>query len=250
MAGHSKWANIKHRKARMDAKRGKAFTKAVKAISSAARRGGGDPAANPELRLAVEKAKAANLPAENIERAIAKATGTLEGVSYEAFTYEGYGPGGVAILLEGATDNRNRTVADLRHAFSKHGGNMGESGCVAWMFDAKGILVIDKAKLPSPDEAMEIALEAGADDFETEDNVYTVTTPPEAFVAVRDAFAAAGVDEFISDELTKVPQTTLTLGAEEARTTLKLLEVFEDNDDVENVYSNLELTDDNLAQME
>lgn len=244
MAGHSRWANVKHRKARADAKKGRAFTKAVKAIASAARRGGGDPAGNPELRLAIEKGKAANLPQENIDRAIAKATGTLEGVSYEAFTYEGYGPGGVAILLEGATDNRNRTVADLRHTFSKHGGNMGEAGCVAWMFDAKGFLVIDATRVESTDAAMEIALEAGAEDFEVEGDIITVTTPPDAFVRVRDAFVKAGVEEFISDELTRVPQSTMSLPLEQARSTLALLELFEEYDDVENVYSNLELSEE------
>ncbi|MEO1292176.1 MAG: YebC/PmpR family DNA-binding transcriptional regulator [Pseudomonadota bacterium] len=241
MAGHSKWANIKHKKAAADAKRGKVFSRIIKKIASAARRGGGDLDANPELRLYVDKARAVNMPNDNIERAILKATGQLEGVSYEEFSYEGYGPGGVAILLEGSTDNRNRTVGEIRHAFSKHGGNMGENGCVSWMFDTRGIFVISSAQVDDADELMMVAAEGGAEDFEQDGDAVTITTEPGDFMNVRKVLEEAGYTDFVTDEITKLPQNTLTLSGKEAETAVKLIDFFEDYDDIENVYSNLEI---------
>lgn len=244
MAGHSKWANIKHKKAREDAKKGKVFTKLVKNITVAARRGGGDPDMNPELRLAIEKAKAANMPQDNIKRAIMKATGQLEGVSYEDFSYEGYGPGGVAIMVMGSTDNKNRTVGNIRHFFTKQGGNLGQDGCVAWMFKNKGIITVAEDAM-DVDRLMEIALESGAEDFEQEDGVVTITTEPSDFPAVRDALASAGVEEFISDEVTWVADTNMTPEElSDAKRVVKLIDMLEDDDDVENVAHNLEMTDE------
>ena len=250
MAGHSKWANIKHRKAAQDAKRGKAFSHIIKKISSAARRGGGDPDMNTELRLYLQKAKAVNTPKENIERAILKATGQLEGVSFTDFTYEGYGPGGVAILMEGSTDNKNRTVAIIRHAFAKAGGNMGENGCVSWMFQAKGILSVSADKIDDPESLMELALEHGAEDFEDEDDVVTITTEPADFLALRDAIEASGVDEFLNDEITMVAENQITPDLDTAQKVLRLIEALEDNDDIESVYHNLDISDEVAAQLE
>ncbi len=244
MAGHSKWANIKHKKARQDKKRGKVFSKLSKKISSAARRGGGDLDSNHELRLYVDKAKDANMPNDNIERAILKATGQLEGVTYTDFTYEAYGPGGVAFLLEGSTDNKNRTVAQIRHLFDKNNGNLGESGCVAWMFHSQGIISISADLVDDADELMMLALESGAEDFEQEDGVITITTTPTEFLAMRKALKEAGFDDFMSDEVTKVSETTLSPDLATVRQNMRLLEVLEDDDDIENVYHNLELTDD------
>ena len=244
MAGHSKWANIKHRKAAQDAKRGKAFSTLIKKISSAARRGGGDPDTNVELRLWLLKARDANVPKDNIDRAIAKATGQLEGITFTDFTYEGYGPGGVAILLAGATDNKNRTVAELRHAFSKHNGNLGENGCVAWMFQDKGIISIEEAKVGDADALMELALENGAEDYEVEDGVVTISTTPEDFMGLRDALVEAGHTEFMTDEVTKEAETKIEPDLGTTRTAMKLIDFLEDYDDIENVYHNLELTDE------
>ncbi|MBH25568.1 MAG: YebC/PmpR family DNA-binding transcriptional regulator [Myxococcales bacterium] len=249
MAGHSKWANIKHKKAAADAKRGKVFSKIVKKIASAARRGGGDIDANPELRLYVDKARAVNMPNDNIERAILKATGQLEGVSFEEFSYEGYGPGGVAILLEGSTDNRNRTVSEIRHAFSKHGGNMGENGCVSWMFDTRGIFVISTDEVEDPDELMLAAADAGAEDFELEEDAVTITTEPGDFIQVRKGLEEFGITDFITDEITKLPQNTLTLTGKDAETAIKLIDFFEDYDDIESVYSNLDIDDETAEAM-
>ena len=249
MAGHSKWANIKHRKAAVDAKRGKVFSKIIKKIASAARRGGGDPDANPELRLHLNKAKAVNVPQDNIQRAILKATGQLEGISFEEFSYEGYGPGGVAILLEGSTDNRNRTVSEIRHAFSKNGGNMGENGCVSWMFETKGILVISEELVEDADELMMLAVEAGADDFEQEDQAFTITTTSTEFMAVRGALVESGISEFLTDEITKLPQNTLTLTGQQAKTALRLIDYFEEHDDIENVYSNIDIDEQTAASL-
>ena len=244
MAGHSKWANIKHKKARQDKKRGKIFSKLVKKITSAARRGGGDPEVNPELRVYVDKAKDANMPKENIERAIKKGTGDLEGVTYTDFRYEAYGPGGVAYLMEGSTDNRNRTVADIRHIFDKSGGNLGESGCVAWMFHSQGIISLSEDEVDDADDILAIALEHGAEDFEQEDGVITVTTAPEAFADVRDALKSSGHDDFMTDEVTKVAENTLAPDLSTVQRNMKLIEILEDNDDIEEFYHNLELSDD------
>lgn len=244
MAGHSKWANIKHKKARQDKKRGKIFSKLSKKISSAARRGGGDPEVNHELRVYVEKAKDANMPKDNIERAILKATGQLEGVTYEDFTYEGYGPGGVAFLLEGSTDNKNRTVARIRHIFDKHGGNLGESGCVSWMFHARGIISLSDDNVDDIDTLMMLAIENEAEDVEHEDGVVTVTTPYEEFASVRDALKEAGHTEFMTDEVTKIAENSLSPELKVVKQNMNLLELLEDEDDIENVYHNLELSDE------
>ncbi len=250
MAGHSKWANIKHKKAREDAKRGKIFSKIVKKISSAARRGGGDPEMNPELRLYIQKAKDANMPNENIERAILKATGQLEGVTYTDFSYEGYGPGGVAYFLEGSTDNKNRTVGNIRHAFTKHEGNLGENGCVAWMFQSKGIITLSENEVDDLDELMMEALEAGADDVVSEDGVVTVTMESTSFHAVRDAFVKAGYKDFLSDEITMIADNDVEPSLSEVRQNMRLIDVLEDDDDVENVYHNMELSDDVAAELD
>ncbi len=250
MAGHSKWANIKHKKAREDAKKGKIFTKLVKNITVAARRGGGDPDMNPELRLAIEKAKAANMPSDNITRAILKATGQLEGVSYEDFTYEGYGPGGVAIMVTGSTDNRNRTVANIRHYFSKYGGNLGQDGCVAWMFKNKGVMTFADDGL-DPDEVMLVALESGAEDFEQEDGTMTVTTEPGDYPTVREALVGFGIEEFMEDDLVHVSDNMTTPDSlSDAKKTSKLLDLLEDDDDVETVAHNLEMTDELAAALD
>jgi len=250
MAGHSKWANIKHKKAAVDAKRGKVFSRLSKKISSAARRGGGELDTNNELRLWVQKAKAANMPNDNIERAILKATGQLEGVTYTDFTYEGYGPGGVAFLLEGSTDNKNRTVANIRHFFSKQGGNLGENGCVGWMFHDKGVISIEQEHVANNDSLMEVALENGAEDFVVEDGVITITSGPDEFMGLRDALHAAGYDEFLSDEITKVAETDLFPDLVTARQNMKLIDLLEDDDDIESVYHNLELSDDVAEALE
>jgi YebC/PmpR family DNA-binding regulatory protein len=244
MAGHSKWANIKHKKGREDAKRGKIFSKLVKKITAAARRGGGDVDVNSELRLYVDKAKAANMPKDNIERAIKKGTGELEGVSYDEFTYEGYGPGGVAIFLTGATDNRNRTVAEIRHMFGKNNGNLGEDGCVNWMFKDRGIFSISEDTVDDVDTLMMVALENGAVDFEQEDGVVTILCEVQDFMALRGALEEAGYDEFLTDELTKLAETTIAPDLKTTQANLNLVEQLEDHDDIENVYHNLELSDE------
>ncbi|MCH7771366.1 MAG: YebC/PmpR family DNA-binding transcriptional regulator [Bacteroidetes bacterium] len=236
MSGHSKWSTIKRKKGAADAKRGKIFTKLIKEITIAAREGGGDPAGNPRLRLAVDNAKAANMPADNIERAIKKATGELEGVTYLELTYEGYASGGIAIIIEVATDNKNRTVADVRHIFSKHGGSMGETGSVAWMFDRKGIislLSIDRTE----DEIMDIALEAGAEDLQTEEGYFEIQTDLESFETVRNALVAADL-KIENASLHWIAKNTVSVNGDEAEKVMKLIEAMEDNDDVQNVYSN------------
>ncbi len=236
MSGHSKWSTIKRKKGAADAKRGKIFTKLIKEITIAAREGGGDPAGNPRLRLAVDNAKAANMPADNIERAIKKATGELEGVTYLELTYEGYASGGIAVIIEVATDNKNRTVADVRHIFSKHGGSMGETGSVAWMFDRKGMI-----SLPSidrtEDEIMDIALEAGAEDLQTEEGYFEIQTDLESFETVRNALVAADL-KIENASLQWIAKNTVNVNGDEAEKVMKLIEAMEDNDDVQNVYSN------------
>ncbi len=242
MSGHSKWATTKHKKAATDAKRGKIFTKLAKEITVAAKLGGGDPSGNPRLRTAIAKAKAVSLPAENIKRAIQKGTGELPGVSYEEVMYEGYGPGGVAVIVDVMTDNRNRTVSEIRNIFSKAGGNMGEAGCVAWMFHKKGYLVINHAKVDE-DKLMTLALEAGAEDMQTEDENFVVTTPPNDFEKVKKALEDGGVVPDVA-EITMIPQTYVKLDGKEAQQMLRLVETLEDNDDVQNVYANFDIPDE------
>ena len=239
MAGHSKWANIKHKKSAEDAKRGKIFTKIVKEIIVAARMGGGDPDANPRLRTVLEKAKQNNLPKENIDRAIKKGTGDLEGVNYEENAYEGYGPGGAAVYVESLSDNKNRTVADIRHIFSKHGGSMGENGCVSWVFDKKGWIPVKKSDA-SEETLMETALEAGAEDIRDEEDVFEIITPPDKFEDVKAALCEAGV-AFEGEEVTMLPQTIISLTGTDAEKMLKLMNALDDNDDVQRVHTNADI---------
>lgn len=247
MSGHSKWSTIKHKKGAADAKRGKVFTKIIKEIMVAARFGGGDVNANPRLRTAVLAAKAENMPRDNIDRAIKKGTGELEGVNYEEFTYEGYGPGGVAMLLEVLTDNKNRTVADVRHLFSKQNGNLGEAGCVSWMFEKKGLITIDK-KGADEDRLMEVALDAGALDVNDAGKDYDVTTPPNAFEGVKKKLEEAGFKSTYA-EVTMVPQNTVRLSGKEAEQMLRLMEALEDSDDVQKVYANFDIADEEMERL-
>ncbi|MEK6745100.1 MAG: YebC/PmpR family DNA-binding transcriptional regulator [Nitrospirota bacterium] len=243
MSGHSKWATTKHKKAAIDAKRGKIFTKIGKEITVAARLGGGDPDGNPRLRTAVVNAKGVSMPAENIKRAIQKGTGELPGVAYEEITYEGYGPNGVAIIIDVMTDNRNRTVAEIRHTMEKLGKGMGENGCVSWMFHKKGYIVVARAKADE-EKLMGLALDAGAEDLQTEDENFVITTPPNEFEKVKKALENAGVPLELA-EVTMLPQTYVTLDKEkEAGQMLRLVEALEDNDDVQNVYANFDIPDD------
>ncbi|MBN2441510.1 MAG: YebC/PmpR family DNA-binding transcriptional regulator [Spirochaetales bacterium] len=238
MSGHSKWHSIKHKKGAVDAKRGKLFTKIIKEIIVAARMGGGDIEASPRLRTAVLKAKNANMPKENVERAIKKGTGELEGVEYIEMAYEGYGPGGVALLIELLTDNKNRTAAEVRHILSKYGGNLGENGCVAYQFSRKGVIALDAEKY-SEDEILGIALDAGAEDVSTEDGVIEIMTSPEDFENVMNALEAAKIVHE-SAEITQISDNMVTLDSDDkTRKALKLIDALEDNDDVQNVYSNL-----------
>ncbi len=247
MSGHSKWHSIKHKKAREDARRGSLFTKLIKEITVAARTGGGHPEANARLRFAIQKAKEANMPQDNITRAIKKGTGELPGVSYEEVSYEGYGPNGVALMLEVTTDNKNRTVSDLRHLFHKYGGNLGESGCVSWMFAKKGLILVEKDKT-SEDKLLDIALEAGAEDMDTTESGHEITATPEGFEAVRQAILEHGIEP-ASAEVTMVPQTTVELKGKQARQMLQLMEKLEDHEDVQNVYANFDIPEDVLAEM-
>jgi YebC/PmpR family DNA-binding regulatory protein len=243
VSGHSKWSTIKRKKGALDAKRGKIFTRLIKEITVAARMGGGDADGNPRLRAAIASAKTENMPKDNIERAIKKGTGELEGAVYEEITYEGYGPGGVAVLVDCMTDNKNRTVADIRHYFSKSGGNLGESGCVSWMFNKKGTILVDKETIDE-EELMDKALEAGAEDVIEEDNVFQVETSPDDFEAVREALEADGVN-FIEASVAMVPQNIVDITDEKtARQILMLLENLEDHDDVQNVYANFDIPDE------
>jgi YebC/PmpR family DNA-binding regulatory protein len=241
MAGHSKWAQIKRKKAVVDAKRGKLFTKLIREITIAAREGGGNPDGNPRLRLAIDQARAANMPMENIERAIKKATGELEVSKYEEIIYEGYGPGGIAILIEAVTDNKNRTVSELRHLFSRHGGRLAETGSVNWKFQRKGIITLDKNQI-SEDDLIMLALDAGADDVVTETDYYEVQTAVENFEKVRRAIADKGL-KIESASLQYVPQNLMKIDTKENETALKLLEALEDHDDVQNVYTDADLTE-------
>ena len=246
MSGHSKWANIQHRKGRQDAKRGKEFTKAAKEIIIAAK-SGGDPAGNPRLRSAIAAAKAINLPKDKIEAAIRKGTGQDAGGELFEINYEGYGPGGVAVNVENATDNRKRTVPDLRHLMTKSGGSMGESGCVGWMFDRKGVIVFDKNAY-TEDQLMEAALDAGADDLHDEGDTWEIHTAMADFNSVREAFENAGL-AMQSAELAMIPQTTIRVDAETARKVIRFVEALEDHDDVQNVYSNVDIPDEVMAEL-
>jgi YebC/PmpR family DNA-binding regulatory protein len=248
MAGHSKWANIKHRKGRQDAKRGKMFTKATKEIMIAAKQGGGDPDMNPRLRLALAQAKAVNLPKDKVEQAIKKGTGELKGESYEELTYEGYGPGGVALLLDVATDNKNRTVAEIRHILSKHGGSLGENGSVSWIFEKKGVLIFDKTH-HSEEKLMEVGIEAGAEDVKDEGETYEIHCAPEDFSDVVSAFDEAGLD-YDSAEVTMLPTTTVPLDVEGGRKIMRVMDMLEDNEDVQNVYANFDIPDEVMAELE
>ena len=241
MAGHSKWANIQHRKGRQDAKRGKIFTKAAKEIIIAAKTGG-DPVSNSRLRAAIAAAKAVNLPKDKIEGAIRKGTGEDAGGDLTETFYEGYGPGGIAVMVEVATDNKNRTVAEVRHLFSKHGGSMGENGSVGWMFDRKGVISIEKNAYPE-DKIMEAALEAGADDVIDDEDEWTIHTAMSDFTAVRDALEAAGI-AMQSAELAMVPQNLVGVDADMGQKVLRLMDALDDNDDVQNVYANVDFPDD------
>jgi YebC/PmpR family DNA-binding regulatory protein len=243
VSGHSKWSTIKRKKGAIDAKRGKIFTKLIKEITVAARLGGGDPDANPRLRTAILAAKTENMPKDNIERAIKKGTGDLEGANYEEILYEGYGPGGVAILVETMTDNKNRTVADIRHFFSKSGGNLGESGCVGWMFDKKGVIVVDKETIAEED-LLEAALEAGAEDVVEEDSTFQVVTAPEEFNGVVEALDRDEI-AYAEASISMVPQNTVEVQEEKtARSLLKLMENLEDHDDVQKVHANFDIPDE------
>lgn len=239
MSGHSKWATIKHKKGATDAKRGAAFTKIIKEMTVAARIGGGDPGMNPRLRTVVEKAKAVNMPADNIKRAIQKGTGELPGQVIEEVTFEGYGPGGVAVMVETATDNRNRTVGDVRHLFDKYGGNLGQNGCVAWMFDKKGVIEVDADKA-GEDALMELVLEAGADDMKLAEGTFEITTSPTALYAVKQALDDKGIPVSLA-EVTMVPQTTVKLEGKQATQMLKLMDALEEHDDVQKVSANFDI---------
>jgi YebC/PmpR family DNA-binding regulatory protein len=246
MSGHSKWASIKHKKGALDAKRGRLFTKIIREMTIAARIGGGDPDSNPRLRTAVEKAKASNMPADNIKRAIQKGTGELAGTTYEDFTMEGFGPGGVAVLAEGTTDNRNRSVSEIRHVFSKHGGNLGGAGTVAYMFKPKGYIIIAASKT-TEDRLMEIALEAGAEDIQSSGEHFEVYTTQGHFEAVLAAIKKAGIEPDEA-EVGKYADTAVNLEGPKAQQMLKLMEALEDLEDVQNVWANFEISDKELEE--
>jgi YebC/PmpR family DNA-binding regulatory protein len=246
MSGHNKWSTIKHKKGAADAKRGKLFSKIIKEISIAARMGGGDPEGNPRLRTAVNAARNANMPKENVERAIKRGTGEIEGVNYEEITYEGYGPGGVAVLVEALTDNKNRTVAEIRHIFDKYNGNLGESGCVAWMFTKRGIIAV-QAKGLTEDEVMELALEAGAQDVSSEGDTFEISANLEDFEAVRKAVEDKGWKIELA-ELTMVPQTSVKLEGKKAEQMLKMMDALDDNEDLERVFANFDISEEDMMK--
>jgi YebC/PmpR family DNA-binding regulatory protein len=245
MSGHSKWHTIKHKKGALDAKRGKVFTKLIKEITVAARTGGGDPGANARLRKAISDAKAANMPNDTIDRATKRGTGELEGVNYDEITYEGYGPGGVAVMVDSLTDNRNRTVAEIRHIFSKNGGNLASSGAVGWIFEKKGYIVVEKAS-KSEDELFEIVTEAGAEDLRDDEDNYEIITAPESFDSVLDAVKKAGVEPQVA-EVEMVPKEYKKLEGNEAKQMLKLMEALEDNEDVQKVSANFDIDEADMA---
>ena len=247
MSGHSKWSTIKRKKGAADAKRGKLFTKLIKEISVAAKMGGGDPEGNARLRTAIATAKTENMPKENIERAIKKGTGELEGVNYEELTYEGYGPGGVAIMVEVLTDNKNRTIADIRNSFSKHNGNLGESGCVSWMFTLKGLILFDQDKVDE-ERLIEAVLDVGAEDVRERDREFEVITDPAQFEDVKRAAQDAGL-EYSFAEVTMIPQSTVRLLGKEAEQMLRLMERLEDSDDIQRVYANFDIPDEVMERL-
>jgi YebC/PmpR family DNA-binding regulatory protein len=248
MSGHSKWSSIKHKKAAIDAKRGKMFTRWIRELTIAARSGGGDPMANPRLRQAIDGARGVNMPSDNIKKAIMRGTGELEGVNYEDSSYEGYGPGGVAILVEALTDNKNRTVSEVRHVFDKYNGNLGASGCVAWMFHKKGLIVVP-ADAVAEDALMEMALENGAEDLAHEGDNFEVTTAPEDFEKVRDAIKAHNIP-IESAEVARVPTTYVKLEGKPAETMLKLYDKLEELDDVQNVWANFDISDEEIEKLQ
>lgn len=247
MSGHSKWANIKHRKAAVDAKRGKVFTKLIRELTVAAKQGGGDAESNPRLRTAIAAAKNQNMPNDTIDRAIKRGTGEIGGEDFQELSYEGYGPGGSAVLVRALTDNKNRTVSDIRRIFTKHGGSLGENGCVAWMFHMKGRIAFEKGKVDE-DRVFEIALEAGADDVVTEESELVVITPPEAFESVKSAIEGAGL-KFENAEVTMIPQNSVKIEGKEAEHMIRLMEALEDSDDVQNVYSNFDVSEELMMSL-
>jgi len=246
MSGHSKWHSIKHKKAAADSKRGRIFTRLIKEMTAAARSGGGDQDGNPRLRLAVATAKAANMPADNIKKAIMRGTGELPGVSYEDVNYEGYGPGGVAIFMHVLTDNRNRTVAELRHILSKNGGNLGETGCVGWMFERKGYFVVEKSSADE-EKLLDLALGAGADDMREDGSNFEILTTPDAFEAVKTALEKEKIPT-ASAEISMIPQNYVKLEGKHAQTMLKLMEALEDHEDIQNVWANFDIDESELEQ--
>lgn len=245
MSGHSKWANIKHKKSKMDAQRGKVFTKVAREITVAVRQGGStDPTGNMRLKLALQKAKDANLPNDNVQRAIQKGMGAADGANYEELTYEGYGPAGVAIMVETMTDNRNRTAGEMRHLFSKHGGNLGETGCVGWMFNKKGLFVIEKSETKADEEElMLLALEAGAEDFKADEDSYEIITAPDDFSAVQDMLAANNIKTSLA-QISMIPQNSVNVQGDDVAKMLKLMEMLEDHDDVQEVYANFDIPEE------
>lgn len=245
MSGHSKWATIKRKKGAEDARRGKVFTKFIREITVAARQGGGDPAGNPRLRTVIDKARAANMPQDNIARAIKRGTGELEGTTYEEHTYEGYGPGGAAVILDILTDNRNRTLSEVRNIFSKNGGNLGEAGCVSWVFKKRGVVHFDKIAV-TEDQLMDIALEAGADDIKDEEDTWDVLCDPSNFDRVKERLKKLRAT---AAEITLVPQNTVTLTGGDAERMLRLMEALEDHDDVQNVYSNFDISKEEMERI-
>ncbi|MCO6437809.1 MAG: YebC/PmpR family DNA-binding transcriptional regulator [Phycisphaerae bacterium] len=247
MSGHSKWSTIKHKKAALDAKRGKAWSKFARAVTMAAKMGGGSIEDNPRLRLAVDKAKAANMPKDTIEKAIKKGTGELEGESYEEIVYEGYGPGGVAVMCKVMTDNRNRTAGEIRKIFERAGGNLGSTNCVAFQFRNRGVIVVEASKA-SEDKMMELALEAGADDVTSSADIHEVMTSPENFEAVREAIEAAGI-EIQSADLSQVADNLISLDLDSARKVMRLIDALDEHDDVDAVYSNTDISDDVVAEL-
>lgn len=246
MSGHSKWSSIKHKKAATDAKRGNLFTRFIRELTIAARSGGGDPESNSRLRHAIEGARAVNMPSDNIKKAIQRGTGELEGVNYEEFTYEGYGPGGVAILADAMTDNKNRTVSEVRHVFEKYNGNLGQQGCVSWMFTRKGVILVPQSAI-GEDELMEIVLESGAEDMLKEGNSYEITTTTEDFDKVREALKAKKLP-VESAEIAKVPSTYIKLEGRPAEQMMKLYDKLEELDDIQNVWANFDIADEELEK--
>lgn len=247
MSGHNKWSTIKHKKGAADARRGRVFTRLIKEITVAARMGGGDPNANPRLRTAIAAAKTENMPKDNIERAVKKGTGELEGTTYEESSYEGYGPGGAAVLVESLTDNKNRAVAEIRHIFNRHGGNLGENGCVAWMFSKKGYISVSPEAI-TEERLMELAIEAGAEDVRQEDGVFEVITGPEDFESVKNALIENKVP-LEEAEITMLPNTTINLSGREAEQMVRLMDALEGADDVQKIHTNADIDDATLANL-